>query len=251
MSEKDLELNDEDDKNVENLLNSEDEKNKEESKNKPPNEEKTEKINEEKKENEEKEKENKENTSKDTKKEEDKSSKNEKTIEYIEDERKDRTKNIIGDDKVDSIISYFKKINIPGIANKKEDKYDIHYGWFYCEQTNEANGNKCELGKEICPKCMKKTQKIYNLKPHYLINSNGRICTYKKNKIYCLGKLQRTESENNSDEVKKMEMNYSIEYTCGHTGQCEPCKNLTKIMDKYFGDNLMKQLKKRDEKNLN
>ena len=168
-----------------------------------------------------------------------------------EEEMKKRKKNVIKEDKVDTLISYFKKINIPKIENKNMDNFDIHYGWFYCGQTNEASGNKCELGKEICPKCMKRTQKIYNLKPHYLINSNGRICTYKNNKIYCLAKLQRIESEIKSKENQKAEIDYSIDYTCGHTGQCDPCKNLTSIMDKYFGANLMKKLKKRDESNKN
>ena len=149
------------------------------------------------------------------------------------------------------IISNFKKINIQGIAKIDEDNYDKEYGLFYCGKANEANGEKCELGKEICPNCMKRTQKLYNLKPHYLINSQGRICTYKNKKIYCLGKLHRIESETKSKDDKKSEIHYSIDYSCGHTGQCEPCKNLTKIMDKYFDSNLMKKLIKRDEANLN
>ena len=151
------------------------------------------------------------------------------------------------EDKVNSLISYFKKINIPKIDKINTDNFDAKYGWFYCGQTNEANGNKCELGKEICPKCMKRTQNIYKLKPHYLINSNGRICTYKNNEIYCLGKLQRIDSETKSKEGKKSEIDYCIDYTCGHTGQCEPCKNLTQIIDKYYDANLIRQLKKRDE----
>ena len=92
-----------------------------------------------------------------------------------------------------------------------------------------------------------KNSKLYNLKPHYLINSQGRICTYKNKKIYCLGKLHRIESETKSKDDKKNEIHYSIDYSCGHTGQCEPCKNLTKIMDKYFDPNLMKKLIKRDK----
>lgn len=167
------------------------------------------------------------------------------------DDRNERIKMVIVDDKFNTIISYFKKIKNPEIPDIKEDNYNKNYGWFNCGKKNEANGSICELGKDICPNCMKKTQKIYKLKPHYLINSNGRICTYKKNKIYCLGKLTRVESETKSKENEQNGIKYSISYTCGHTGQCEPCKNLTSIMDKYFDANLMKKLKKRDETNLN
>ena len=165
----------------------------------------------------------------------------------LEEEMKKRRKTVIKEDKVNTLISYFKKINIPEIDKINTDNFESQYGWFYCGQTNEANGNKCELGKEICPKCMKRTQNIYKLKPHYLINSNGRICTYKNNEIYCLGKLQRIESETKSKEGKKSEIDYCIDYTCGHTGQCEPCKNLTQIIDKYYDANLIRKLKKRDE----
>ena len=168
-----------------------------------------------------------------------------------EDDRNKKIKEVIEEDKLDKIISYFKKIKNPEIKDAKKNDYDKDYGWFHCGKQNEANGSTCELGKEICPNCMKKTQELYNLKSHYLINSNGRICTYKKNKIYCLCKMTRIASETKSKENKESGINYSISYTCGHTGQCEPCKNLTSIMDKYFSPNLMKKLKKRDETEVN
>ena len=166
-------------------------------------------------------------------------------------DRNKKIKEVIEEDKCDKIISYFKKIINPEIPDIKQDGYDKNYGLFHCGKKNEANGSICELGKDLCPNCMKKTQEMYHLKPHYLINSNGRICTYKKNKIYCLGKLTRVESEFKSKENKQIGINYSISYTFGHTGQCEPCKNLTNIMDKYFGASLMQKLKKRDETSLN
>ena len=56
------------------------------------------------------------------------------------------------------IISNFKKINIQRIAKIDKDNYDKEYGLFYCGKANEANGEKCELGKEICPNWMKRTQ---------------------------------------------------------------------------------------------
>jgi hypothetical protein len=168
-----------------------------------------------------------------------------------EDNRNKKIKEVIEEDKLDKLISYFKKIKNPEIKDLDTNDYDKEYGWFHCGKQNEANGGTCELGKEICPNCMKKTQELYKLKSHYLINSNGRICTYKKNKIYCLGKMTRVASETKSKENKEIGINYSISYTCGHTGQCQPCKNLTNIMDKYFSPNLMKKLKKRDETELN
>ena len=168
-----------------------------------------------------------------------------------EDDRNKKIKEVIEEDKLDKLISYFKKIKNPEIQDLKMNDYDKDYGWFHCGKQNEANGSVCELGKEICPNCMKKTQDLYKLKSHYLINSNGRICTYKKNKIYCLCKMTRIASETKSKENKEIGINYSISYTCGHSGQCEPCKNLTSIMDKYFSPNLMQKLKKRDETELN
>ena len=168
-----------------------------------------------------------------------------------EEDRNKKIKKVIEEDNLDKIISYFKKIKNPDIPKEGNNGYEKDYGWFHCGKKNEANGNICELGKEMCPNCMKKTQELYKLKPHYLINSNGRICTYKKNKIYCLCKMTRVESETKSKDNKEIGIKYSISYTCGHTGQCDPCKNLTSIMDKYFGANLMKKLKKRDETELN
>ena len=98
----------------------------------------------------------------------------------------------------------------------------------------------------MCPNCMKNTQKKYGLKPHYLINSKGRVCTYKRGKMYCKGKFRKLELDNGQNKGIK----YSYNYVCGHLGQCDSCKSLTKLMDKYFGGELMKKLVERD-KNMN
>ena len=143
----------------------------------------------------------------------------------------------------------FKKIEIPKI-NKDLFSPDIiktfndKYGIFFCNKTNPITNGKCEPEKEICPDCMKNTQKMYGLKPHYLINSMGRVCTYKKQKMYCLGKLSRIEDDNK--ETNKIK--YSINYVCGHSGQCDSCKSMTKKMEKYFEPNLYNKLKQRDNK---
>ena len=143
---------------------------------------------------------------------------------------------------------YFKKIKIPSkkrTENVPEDQLknlNESYGIFFCYQTNPATKCKCEPEKLICPNCMKNTQKIYGLKSHYLINSMGRVCTYKKGKIFCKGKFSKIED----DYYKTNNIKYCYNYVCGHSGQCESCQNLTEKMENYFDPNLMKKLKERD-----
>ena len=147
------------------------------------------------------------------------------------------------------IECFLKKIKLPEI-NKEQFKPEViknfneSYGIFFCDKKNSITNENCEPEKEICPTCMENTQKMYGLKPHYLINSKGRVCTYKKNKIYCLGKFSRMEDDNK----EKNKIMYSINYVCGHSGQCNSCKSMTEKMEKYFGSELMKKLQKRDKK---
>ena len=143
---------------------------------------------------------------------------------------------------------YFKKITIPKINRDLFppdiiNNFNESYGIFFCSKINQITNDKCEPEKEICANCMKNTQKMYGLKPHYLINSKGRVCTYKNKKIYCLGKFSRIEDDNK----EKNKIKYSINYVCGHSGQCDSCKSLTKYMEKYFGNTLFKKLKDRDK----
>ena len=138
--------------------------------------------------------------------------------------------------------NYFPKIKI-GFHEELFQKNDINYNldktnFFFCGLKNENTGLICEKGNEICPSCMKKNQKLYGLKNHYLINSAGRVCTYRKNKLYCQCKFSRIE--------EKFGFEYSIIYICGQKQQCEPCKNLTKYINRYFSQKLMNNLKKRD-----
>ena len=147
---------------------------------------------------------------------------------------------------------FFKKVDI---SKPKKDLFtekDFYnftgsYGIFYCYKKNDITKCTCEPEKEICTNCMKNTQKMYGLKPHYLINSMGRVCTYKRGKIYCLGKFSRILE----DSTKKNNIKYSFNYVCGHSGQCDSCKSLTEKMDKYFAPELMKKLKERDDKYKN
>ena len=139
--------------------------------------------------------------------------------------------------------NYFKNIK-PELHEELFTRDDIKYNLqesniFFCGKINENTGLKCEEGNDICPSCMKKNQKLYGLKAHYLINFAGRVCTYRKDKIYCLCKFNRVED--------KFGFEYSLLYVCGQIQQCEPCKKLTQLMNRYFSQKLMKNLKKRDK----
>ena len=173
---------------------------------------------------------------------------NEQDEKGEEEEKKNKNSKTKSDeDKLDKIRSFFKKIKI----TKKEinqEHFNSYYGLFFCDKKNETTGIECKPGNEICPDCMKKNQKLYGLKPHYLINSMGRVCTFKKSKIYCLGKISKIETLGELKSGKTENINYSIMYVCRHSNQCESCRNLTKIMDNYFDARLLEDLKKRDIK---
>ena len=116
------------------------------------------------------------------------------------------------------------------------DKYDL----IFCKKNFIGNGNLiCEPGKEICPTCMVKNQKYHCLKKHYLINSAGRVCTIKNKKVYCLFHFSRII------EINKI--SYHVEMVCGHGNQCQPCERMTKLIDHYIDNELMKGLMIRDK----
>lgn len=145
------------------------------------------------------------------------------------------------------IENNFKKITISQPKKELFDQetmknFNEDYGIFYCGKNNNITNKECIAFNEICPNCMKNTQKMYGLKPHYLINSMGRVCTYKKKKIYCNGRFCRIE--------EKGKIKYSINYVCGHSGQCDSCQKLTEFMKSYFGKTLMTKLEERDKKLL-
>ncbi len=58
--------------------------------------------------------------------------------------------------------------------------------------------------------------------------------------MYCKGKFSKLDEKNKG-------IKYSYNYVCGHSGQCDSCKSLTHIMDKYFDPALMKKLVERDK----
>ena len=65
---------------------------------------------------------------------------------------------------------------------------------FYCKSDNGINEKKCFVYNELCKNCQMLNQAYHKLKRNYLLNSAGRVCTYKKGKMFCLGEFQRVFS---------------------------------------------------------
>ena len=144
------------------------------------------------------------------------------------------------------VKSYFKNVQIvkneSKFSEKEMDNFSASYGMFFCE-TKFGDELFCDQESLLsCPNCMKLNQRMYGLKPHYLINDKGRVCTYKRNQIYCNGKFLKEDNVNG--------IVYSYNYVCGHSGHCDACKKLSKHFDKYFDKKLLEKLRKRDEMSL-
>ena len=80
---------------------------------------------------------------------------------------------------------------------------------------------------------MKLNQQYHKLKSNYLINAAGRVCTYKKGKIFCLGKFQRVKEEikkfGKGEETKIV---FLIDLTCNGKIQGQPCETIQKYYHK-------------------
>ena len=124
----------------------------------------------------------------------------------------------------------------PNYKKLYSEKYDI----FFCKKKNQINGKVCFAYNELCRDCLLINQAYHKLKSNYLINGAGRVCTYRKGKMFCLGNFQRVFSENN--------INYLINCTCNGKFQCAPCQRMEENMEKYYAPNLFNAIKKRDEK---
>ena len=160
-----------------------------------------------------------------------------------ENDNKEKKDVIYNEKELKKFTNNFKKIKTEfheELFKKDDIKYNLQESnIFFCGEKNENTGLNCVKGNEICLFCMKKNQKLYGLKEHYLINSAGRVCTYKKNKLYCLCKFSRKE--------EKYGFEYSIIYICGQNKQCLACENLNKYINRYFNQSLMNKLKQRDK----
>ena len=116
------------------------------------------------------------------------------------------------------------------------EKEDI----FYCDKNNQINDKDCYKYNELCKNCLMLNQAYHKLKKNYLLNGAGRVCTYKKGKMFCLGKFQRVCSEHNIDYIQDL--------ICNGKVQCEPCQRMQENMQKYYEPELYKAIILRDEK---
>ena len=167
----------------------------------------------------------------------------------MEKEQKEGANKFPDENLCNRVISYIKKIKLVENSKREEifskedlENYNESYGIFYCDKNNGIDGQCCQPEQLFCIKCMKNNQKMYNLRPNYLINDRLRVCTFKRNKIYCNGKFTKNE---NKDGII-----YSFFYRCGHSGYCDACKRMNKYIDKYFDTKLLENLRERDNKLL-
>ena len=123
---------------------------------------------------------------------------------------------------------------------KFKDLYHEENDLFFCNKNNNINDKDCYIYNELCKDCLTLNQAYHKLKKNYLINGAGRVCTYRKGKMFCLGEFQRVYSENNID--------YLLNLVCNGKIQCEPCKRMQDNMQKYYAPDLYKALILRDEK---
>ena len=142
------------------------------------------------------------------------------------------------------VENHFKRIKIKQdktLFNEDDLKKNLNsYQYFSCYNQNPATGDECACEKLSCPDCMKKNQKMYGLRPNYFINDKAKVCSFKRNKVYCNGRYKKVD--------KKEGIEYVFFYVCGHSGQCEPCARLNQVIDKYIDSQLLEKLRKRDEK---
>ena len=131
-------------------------------------------------------------------------------------------------------------------GNLYKSEFDI----FYCDSSdNQVNDKYCIKENEFCPNCMKLNQQYHKLKSNYLINAAGRVCTYRKGKMFCLGKFQRVNKVNKKlGKGEESNIVYFLDLTCNGKVQCKPCEEIQKHMDKYYSSKMIEKLKKRDEK---
>ena len=147
----------------------------------------------------------------------------------------------IHNDKVESHFKRIKLVKNESLFDKDFLKNNLNsYKYFSCGKKNPATGDECACEKLSCPDCMKNNRKMYELRWDYFINDRARLCSFKKNKVYCNGRFKKVDKIDGID--------YVYFYVCGHSGQCESCGKLNKVIDKYLDPQQLEKLRKRDEK---
>ena len=137
------------------------------------------------------------------------------------------------------------------LKNQKfKDIFDEESDMFFCDTNNQINDIDCCKNNELCKNCQLLNQAYHKLKKNYLINSAGRVCTYRKGKMFCLGKFQKVYKEEFKvgKEAKKGNINYLENLICNGKIQCAPCKRMQENMQKYYAQDLYKAIILRDEK---
>lgn len=137
------------------------------------------------------------------------------------------------------------------INNPKYEKlFHKEKDMFYCDKINDVNDQYCITESEFCTNCQRLNQEYHKLKKNYLINGAGRTCTYRKGKMFCLGEFQRykRKSEMTKKEKNQGEIVFMLNLTCNGKIQCQPCQEMQKYMEKYYGTQLYNAIMKRDEK---
>jgi len=71
-----------------------------------------------------------------------------------------------------------------------KNDYNAKYDLYFCGKNNNIDcscciNKKCCPNGELCINCMKKNQKLHNLKRHYLINKKGKACRYCHGNFHC------------------------------------------------------------------
>ena len=89
------------------------------------------------------------------------------------------------------IISAFLFYTNKALVNNDiiTQNFNSSLGLYFCGK-NITIGNemkKCSPNEFMCKSCMEDNKKRYNLKKHYFININGRVCKKNKGKYHCFG----------------------------------------------------------------
>ena len=154
-------------------------------------------------------------------------------------------------DKFENNFSSDQSKNNAILKNKKfQELFDEESDMFFCDTNNQINDIDCCKNNELCKNCQLLNQAYHNLKKNYLINSAGRVCTYRKGKMFCLGNFQKVYKEEFKvgKESKKGNINYFENLICNGKIQCAPCKRMQENMQKYYSQDLYKAIILRDEK---
>ena len=152
-------------------------------------------------------------------------------------------KNLIAfiNDKINDSYNKLTNYNYDIITSlPSEYKYFKECDLIYCGKDNNLNCKCCEdhickPGNCFCRDCMKLNKEYHCLKPHYLINKEGRAARYENKTFQCYATFEKTK--------KRGKNNFRTEVTCISNSPCNECKYLTELMNKYLNFEIVNNLK--------